>query len=60
MTMKDLNSETGELNDEELNAVTGGTVVDTVVATATKIWNIITSPPKGVKGEATDRNHRDD
>ena len=60
MTMNDLNSEKGELNDAELNSVTGGSIVDTVVAVATKVWNIITSPaPGGVKGEATDDKHKD-
>jgi bacteriocin-like protein len=57
MTMKDLNSETGELSDDELNAVTGGSVVDTVIDAAKTVWNIMTSPPKGVKGESIDKNH---
>ena len=59
MTMNDLNSETRELNDEELNTVTGGSIVDNVVGVATQIWKIITSPaPTGVKGEAKDRDHQ--
>jgi hypothetical protein len=49
-----------ELTDGELDAVTGGSVVDTVVGVATQIWKIITSPaPSGVKGEALDKGHRD-
>jgi bacteriocin-like protein len=47
MTVKDVNSETGELSDDELNAVTGGSVVDTVIDAAKTVWNIMTSPPTG-------------
>ena len=55
MTMNDMH----ELNDSELNAVIGGSIVDTVVGVATQIWNIITGPtPRGVKGESMDRDHR--
>jgi len=57
MTMKDLR-EKGELNDAELNAATGGSVVDTVVDVAKNVWNLLTSPPSGVKGEAKDQSHR--
>ena len=60
MTMNDAKKETGELNDAQLNAVTGGTVVDTVVGVATTIWNILTSPPRGVKGESKDHKHQGD
>jgi bacteriocin-like protein len=59
MIMNDSNDEARELNDEELNAVTGGGIVDSVVGVATQIWKIITSPsPGGVKGEAKDRDHQ--
>jgi hypothetical protein len=58
MTMKDLNSEKGELKDEELNAVTGGSVVDTVIEVAKNAWDLLTSPPSGVKGEAKDQKRR--
>jgi hypothetical protein len=59
MTMKDLSSETGEMNDEDLKTVTGGSVVDTVVGVARNVWNILTRPLPGVKGEAMDKGHRD-
>jgi len=58
MTMKDLSSEKDELNDEALNAVTGGSAVDTLIGVAKNVWNILTSPTKGVKGEAMDEGHR--
>lgn len=48
-----------ELSEGELDAVTGGSVVDTVVDAAKTVWNILTSPPKGVKGEASEKNHSD-
>ena len=49
-----------ELSDGELDAVTGGSIVDTVVGAATKIWKIITTPDTGgVKGESLNRGHQD-
>jgi hypothetical protein len=53
-----LDSEKGELNDAELNAVTGGSAVDTVVDVAKNVWNILTKPLSGVKGESMDQGHR--
>jgi len=51
-----------ELSDDELNGVTGGTIVDTVVTVAQNAWKILTTPPigiGGVKGESLDDKHRD-
>ena len=48
-----------ELSDCELDVVTGGSVVDTVVDAAKTVWNILTSPPSGVKGESKDHDHKD-
>jgi hypothetical protein len=56
--MKDPTSETGELNDQDLNTVTGGSAVDTVIGVAKNVWNILTSPPPTVKGESMDSGHR--
>jgi hypothetical protein len=57
--MSDLDSEKGELSEAELNAVTGGSAVDTVVDVAKNVWNILTKPLPGVRGESMDSKHRD-
>ena len=58
MAMKDVKSKSRELNEEELNVVTGGSIVDTVIDAARTVWNIMTSHPKGVKGESIEKDHR--
>lgn len=55
--MSDLDSEKGELSEAELNAVTGGSAVDTVVDVAKNVWNILTKPLPGVRGESMDGRH---
>jgi hypothetical protein len=56
--MSDSDSEKCELNEAELNGVTGGSPVDTVVNVARNVWNILTKPLPGVKGEAMDEGPR--
>jgi len=57
--MGDTDSEKRELNEADLNAVTGGSAVDTVIDVAKNVWNILTKPSPGVKGESMDQGHRD-
>jgi len=40
--MGDTDSEKRELNEADLNAVTGGSAVDTVIDVAKNVWNILT------------------
>ena len=49
-----------ELDDKELNAVAGGSPVDTVIGVAKNVWNnILTAPPSSIKGESIDARHKD-
>jgi bacteriocin-like protein len=55
-------NKSNELSDKELNGVSGGTIVDTVVSVAQNAWKVLTSSPVdmgGVKGESLDDKHRD-
>jgi hypothetical protein len=57
-TLDDPDSKKDQLNEADLNAVTGGSAVDTIIGAAKQVWNIITNPaPSGVKGEAKDKDH---